>query len=388
MTDRDHEPPATLSRRHWLALALPAMSLPLRAAEPGVSANDLVIGQSITLQAGKNDYGVAVMEGVRTCLDQANAAGGVHQRRIVLRTLDDDNNADQAEANARKLVNELNAFVLFGSIEGGPSTAVMKAAVDLKVPFFGPMAGSPGLRRPHQSLVFPVRAEHREEFRALMSYGRERGMTRVAFLHSDSEVGQAHLANVQTIAKELGMEVVAPIAIKSEVPDAQLDAIVQRLADAQAHLIFNHGSSGIYGRLIQKARAAKATTAFMAINSGSTQLAQKLGPLATGMVFSQVVPSPFSRSSQLSRDYQDSFRRAFPDRPFSYGSLEGWLTARALVMALMATGANPTRQRFIAALESTRLIVSGFALQYAPGDHRGSAFVDLALFTRDQRFMH
>ncbi len=389
MTVRDdHKPRAALSRRQWLALTLPAVAAPSRAAEPGVSATDLVIGQSITLQAGKNEYGVAVMEGVRACLEQTNAAGGVHQRRIVLRTLDDDNNASQAEANARKLVNELNAFVLFGSIEGGPSTAVMKAAVDLKVPFFGPMAGSPGLRRPHQPLVFPVRAEHREEFRALMSYGRERGMTRAAFLHADSEIGLAHLANVQIIAKELGMEIVAPIAIKSEVPDAQLDAIVQRLAASQAHLMFNHGSSGVYGRLIQKARAANATTAFMAINSGSTQLAQKLGPLASGMVFSQVVPSPTSRSTQLSRDYQDSFRKAWPDRPFSYGSLEGWLTARALVLALAATGANPTRQRFVNTLESTRLMVSGFGLQYAPGEHRGSTFVDLALFTRDQRFMH
>ncbi len=388
MTDRDHRAHGALSRRHWLTLALPAVATPLHAAEPGVGAADLVIGQSITLQAGKNDYGVAVMEGVRACIDQANAAGGVHQRRIVLRTLDDDNSAAQAEANARKLVTELGAFVLFGSIEGGPSTAVMKAAVELKVPFFGPMAGSPGLRRPHQPLVFPVRAEHREEFRALMNYGRERGMTKLAFLHSDSEVGLAHLANVQAIGKDLGVEVVAPIAIKSEVDDAQLDAVVRRLAAAQAHLMFNHGSSGVYARLIQKARAAGSTIHFMAINSGSTQLAHKLGPLASGMVFSQVVPSPVSRSTQLSRDYQDSFRKAWPGRPFSYGSLEGWLTARALVAALAATGANPTRQRFVAALENTRLTVSGFSLQYGPDDHRGSTFVDLSMFTRDQRFMH
>lgn len=156
MTDRDHRAHGALSRRHWLTLALPAAATPLQAAEPGVGATDLVIGQSITLQAGKNDYGVAVMEGVRACIDQANAAGGVHQRRIVLRTLDDDNSAAQAEANARKLITELGAFVLFGSIEGGPSTAVMKAAIELKVPFFGPMAGSPGLRRPHQPLVLCV----------------------------------------------------------------------------------------------------------------------------------------------------------------------------------------------------------------------------------------
>jgi ABC-type branched-subunit amino acid transport system substrate-binding protein len=372
-----------------LGLALAASALPGLAAEPGIGASEIIIGQNITLQAGKNDYGVAVMDGIRACLDQANAAGGVHRRKIVLRILDDNNSSTQAEANARQLVTELGAFVLFGSIEGGPSTAVMKAAIELNVPFFGPMAGSPGLRRPHQPLVFPVRAEHREEFRALLKYGRERGMTRVAFLHSDSDVGLAHLANVQLISKEFGMEVVAPFAIKSEVSDAELDAIVTRLTASQAHLMFNHGSSGVYERLIRKARSVVGlSTAFMAINSGSTQLAQKLGPLASGMVFSQVVPSPFSRSTQLARDYQDSFRKTWPDKAFSYGSLEGWLTARALVAALTAAGPNPSRQRFVAALHENRIAVSGFALHYAPGEHRGSTYVDLAIFTRDQRFMH
>lgn len=380
-------PCAHWTRRSMMVLA--ACGLAARAAaEPGVSASEIVIGQNITLQAGKNDYGVAVMDGIRACLDQTNAAGGVHGRRIVLRTLDDNNSSAQAEANARKLVNEQGAFVLFGSIEGGPSTAVMKAAVELNVPFFGPMAGSPGLRRPFQSMVFPVRAEHREEFRALLRYGRERGMTRVAFLHSESEVGQAHLANVQLIAKELGMEVVAAVTIKSEVDDAQVDAIVRRLAAAQAQLMFNHGSAGIYERVIRKARNAGVATSFMAINSGSTQLAQKLGPLAAGMVFAQVVPSPFSRGTQLARDYQDSFSKAWPDKPFSYGSLEGWLTARALVAALTATGPNLSRQRFVAALQDNRVVISGFPLYYGANEHRGSTFVDLAMFTRDQRFLH
>jgi len=100
------------------------------------------------------------------------------------------------------------------------------------------------------------------------------------------------------------------------------------------------------------------------------------------------VPSPFSRSTQLSRDYQDSFRKAWPDKPFSYGSLEGWLTARALVATLTAAGPNLSRQRFVAALLERPIAVSGFQLHYTMNEHRGSSFVDLAMFTRDQRFMH
>ena len=125
-----------------------------------------------------------VLDGVASYLKIANEQGGVHGRQIVLKTVDDDNSGSKAEANARALVEQEKVFILFGSIEGGPSTAVMKAAVDLKVPFFGPMAGSPTLRRPHQPLVFPVRSEHRDEFRTLLQHAKSIGITRAAFVRS------------------------------------------------------------------------------------------------------------------------------------------------------------------------------------------------------------
>ena len=42
----------------------------------------------------------------------------------------------------------------------------------------------------------------------------------------------------------------------------------------------------------------------------------------------------------------------------------------------------------MAALRERPIVVSGFPLLYTADEHRGSTFVDLALFTRDQRFLH
>ena len=153
---------------HRLFASCMALTLHCALAADGVSPRQLLIGQNITLQGGKNDYGMAVQDGIQSYLAAINTRGGVNGRQIVLKTLDDDNKGNLAEANARQLVEQDKVFILFGSIEGGPSTAVMKAAVDLKVPFFGPVAGSPTLRRPHQPLVFPVSGAHREEVRALL----------------------------------------------------------------------------------------------------------------------------------------------------------------------------------------------------------------------------
>ena len=360
----------------------------LAHARDGVSADKIVIGQSITLQDGKNDYGNAVQAGVQTYLKSVNSRGGVNGRQIVLKTLDDDNKTDKAEANALQLVEKDKVFMLFGSIEGGPSTAVMKAANKLSVPFFGPMAGSPTLRRPFQPLVFPVRAEHREEFKALIAQAKDLSMGKVAFLRSDSEVGAQHLANVKQICAELGAELVADLPFKGDITDAQIDKLVQQAEQAGAQMVLNHGSSGIYEAFIRKARAKGVRMTFYGVNSGSTQLVKHLGELAHGMVFSQVVPSPWERKTSITREYQDEFARARPSEEFSYGSLEGYITAKALVMALRLAGPNPTRDGFLAALDGARLDLNGLKIVYASDLHQGLGFVDLSIVTRESRFRH
>lgn len=378
----------TMSRRRAGA-AIGGALLPglAGAAAPGVSEREIVIGQSITLQGGRNDYGVAALDGVKLALDRANAAGGVAGRRIVLRTLDDENNPSKAAQNAQRLVAE-GAFILFGSLEGGPSTAVATVAADSRVPLFGPMAGSPNLRRPHQDLVFPVRAEHRDEFRALIAYGRTLGLTTLAFFHADSDVGRTHLANVQALAREAGLQLVLALPFKSSLDDAGLDAMAAEIARAGPGLCFNHGSASLYGRLVARVKRAGGRTLMMAVNSGSTEMARTLGPLAHGMVFTQVVPSPWERKHAITREYRAAAEAAPGSVPPGYGALEGFVTAKALVLALQAAGRTLTREGFVAALQDASFDLGGLRLRYRRGDHEGSRFVDLALFSREGRFLH
>ncbi|MBP6494440.1 MAG: ABC transporter substrate-binding protein [Rhodoferax sp.] len=358
------------------------------AAETGVSDTEIVLGMDLALQGGKNNYGVAAAQGMKLYFDGVNASGGINGRKIVQRILDDDNKAANAEANARKLVQD-GAFILFSAIDGGPSTAVMKVASELKVPFFGPMAGPPILRRPHQPLVFPVRAEHKDEFRALMAWGKNTGIKTVGFLHADTEVGRTHLENVRLAAKDLGMEVSMAIPFKGDETDAQVGVMAKAIADKQPGMFINHGSAGFYTKLITTAKKAGARTTFMAVNSGSSQIAKGLGPLAYGMVFSQVVPSPWERKREIAREYQDAARKASPNPEFNYGALEGYMTAKVLAMALRSIPPKElSRASLVKALYSGPFDVGGLVVRFEPGNHEGSHFVDLSIVSREGRFIH
>jgi branched-chain amino acid transport system substrate-binding protein len=236
--------------------------------------------------------------------------------------------------------------------------------------------------------VFPVRAEHRDEFRALMAWGQRTGLKSVGFFHADSDVGRAHLENVKIAATELGMNVALTLPFKGDVNDAQLDAMAGQIAATQPDMVFNHGSAGVYAKLIAKARKTRIKTTFMAVNSGSTQLAAELGPLAHGMVFAQVVPSPWERKHGISREFQEAMAKSRPGVALSYGGLEGYVTAKALVLALQASGKMPTRAGFAATLERSSFDLGGMTVRYSNQSHDGSRFVDLSMFSRDDRFIH
>ena len=386
--DTPHPAPRP-TRRSLLALlagTLLAAGPAFAQAEPGITPTEIQIGQNITLMGGRNLYGLEVLAGMKALLDEVNRSGGVAGRKVLLRTLDDENDPARAEANARQLVKD-GAFILFGSVEGGPSTAVMSVANDLKVPFFGPVAGSPGMRRPQQPLVFVVRAEHRDEFRALVQHGQRVGLKRVALFHADSAGGREHLANVQKIAADLGVGFGGGVPYKNNITDAQLDAAVKQLDEQKVDLVINHGSAPLYERFIRRARAAGSRISFWGVNSGSSPMAAALGPLAHGMVFAQVVPNPWAGKTALVREYQLNYRKALPDTPFSYGSLEGYATAKTLVLALRAAGKQPTRASLLATLQNFDADLGGLTVRYRKGDHTGSSFVDLALVSRDGRFV-
>jgi branched-chain amino acid transport system substrate-binding protein len=104
-------------------------------------------------------------------------------------------------------------------------------------------------------------------------------------------------------------------------------------------------------------------------------------------VFAQVIPNPWSGKTLISREYQKSFAAKHPQREFSYGSLEGYLTAKALVAALKLAGSQPTRSTFVDRLHGATIDLGGFSVQYLDGDHRGSKYVDIALVRSDGKFL-
>jgi ABC-type branched-subunit amino acid transport system substrate-binding protein len=126
-----------------------------------------------------------------------------------------------------------------------------------------------------------------------------------------------------------------------------------------------------------------------------TEREDSAGRLYTkGLVNAQVVPSYDTTSLSGVVAYREAMDQWNPDLPsgaedsyeisrYSFASLEGYLNARVIGIALQRAGANPTRELFKQALESldTLDLGIGATISFGPGRHQG---LDTVYFNRVQ----
>jgi ABC-type branched-subunit amino acid transport system substrate-binding protein len=376
--------------RNAVRQALAALAALLGLAPAGVPAQGtpIVLGQTIALTGGPSEHGKAVRAGAQLYFDKVNRDGGVGGRKIALRTLDDGGDSKRAAQNTAQLIDDDKVTALFGGIEGGPCVASMKVAAEKRVPLVACMAGSPELREPFQRYVFPVRAAHYDEFARLIDIATTYGHRSFAFLYSDSDTGRQHLANVRKLLAARGLELAAPIALSGKPEPAK---IAQALKAQAIDAMFNHGSYAVYAEIITESKKLGLQTQFMAVNSGAQQMVRLLGKQAAGIIFTQVVPYPWTGVPAVVKEFRDAAGAQSPAAEVSFSALEGYVSAKVMVEALRrAGGARKAieRETLVAALESMgRYDLGGMEVSFTPLAHRGSEFVDIVVVASDGRFV-
>ena len=109
---------------------------------------------------------------------------------------------------------------------------------------------------------------------------------------------------------------------------------------------------------------------------GTEQLVAELGPDARGIGISQVMPYPWNDIVPMVRDYQ---KLVGSKGGYSYYGIEAYAMARVTVDALKRAGKDLTREKYMAALESTSLDMGGLKVAYSATNRQGSRFVELTV---------
>lgn len=342
----------------------------------------IVLGQSAALTGPSGQLGLQFQEGAKLYFDQYNAQG---RRAIELRTLDDGYDPERCAANTRKFIAD-DVFALFGYIGTPTSLAALPLVTQARLPFFAPFTGAEALRQPFNRLVFHVRASYNDETAVITRHLSNLGLQKIAVFHQNDSYGKAGLDGM---TKALAEQQLKPAAVATvERNSVDVDAAVKAIVASNPQAVVQITAYSASAAFIRAARKAGYGGKFYNLSFVGTQaLADELGKEAEGVVVSQVMPSPFQTTKQISREFQEAIKKAGSKIKPNYSSLEGFLAARVFAEGLRRAGDKPSRDALISSLESVGSQVSGYALAFSNGSHAGSRFVEMSMLTADGRVL-
>lgn len=359
------------------------------SAEPGVTNDTVVFGQSADFSGPLKGYGSNLRKGIELAFAQVNATGGVHGRKPVLRAMDDGYDPDRALENVRNLVRGGEVFALVGAVGTPTSKLSERIARGGQVPFVGPATGTGFLRESTRTHVMNIRGSYGNEAQALVDHFARSGLIKNCALFFQADAyGQAmrdalgaalarHSASIQTFASY-------------ERTTGDVSEAIRVISDAQPSLVFMAGTPKATADFLKGVRAVGLDSQFATISFvNGNEFASHAGKDGAGVVISQIVPIPTSQGSELVRTYRATLNRFDPDTKPDFSHLEGYIIGMTVCKVLAEAGRYPTRETFLAAVfgRPTTLTIGDLTLKFGPGNNTGTSSVYLSQLSADGRFV-
>ena len=355
--------------------------------EVGITANSVIVGQSAAFTGPAKELGIEMRAGVQTYFDQVNKSGGVHGRKLVLKSLDDGYEATRAAANTKTLINQDGAFALLGYVGTPTSEASKPIFTEARVPFVGAFTGAELLRAPFNRYIFNVRASYYDETEAIVNLLANLGLTRIAVFYQNDSYGKAGLTGVERAMAKRNMKIAATGTVERNT--TEVAAAVKDISKIEPQAVVMISAYKSVAAFVTAMKKGGSNPQFMNVSFvGTKALATELGESGRGVGISQVVPFPWNLSAPVVKEYQKNLVAHAGNDNFNFSSLEGYIAAKVFVEGLRRAGPQPTREGFITALETLRdFDVGGFNVTYTPTDHNGSKFIELTVIGREGKIL-
>jgi branched-chain amino acid transport system substrate-binding protein len=372
--------------RYLVVLLAAAVFSPWCAAESGVTANRILLGQAAVFSGPAAQLGIQMRNGIKAYFESVNERGGVHGRRLELISEDDRYEPSVAPSASKKLIEEHRVFALLGYVGTPTGAAHLPVTTQARVPLVGMFTGAEILRVPFNRYVFHVRASYYDETEKIVEQVVATGGQRISVFYQADAYGEAGRKGTEIALTKRGMKVHSNGTVERNT--LKVDEAVKTIHGSEPDAIVMVGAYAACAEFIKQMRKAGSGATFYNVSFvGSKALADALGSEGSGVAISQVVPFPWGTSVPVVKEYQQLAKKAgFAD--YNFSAMEGFLTAKVMVEALRRTGKNPTREGLVDALEKMQDVdLGGFYVGYSPKNHAGSKFVDLTIIGRNGKFL-
>ena len=355
-------------------------------------AAELLIGRIGSLKSPiSSPSTTAAAEGFDLYLKRVNDAGGINGRKLRVVFRDDEFKPPMVITSANELIEKENVVALV-SLQGTPGTAGLikeNVLTASQIALIGPFTGDAKVLS--AANVFPLRSTYEDEIAALARQMKAVGQKRIAYFYYNISQGPLFAPTFEKIVKDAGLEYVGAVGFDINPAEAaQVQLIKQaaaKVAALKADAVFTFAVGPSFSMAMQALLEAtgKGVTRYTFSINNWEGLVKKIGEQeASGVVFSQAVPYPYSNNRQIVREYQADIKKLAPEQKVNFAGLEGYMTAKVLVEALKRSGTNPSREKVLNALQSLgRFDLGDHIVNYSANQRRVEPAVDVTIISRE-----
>jgi branched-chain amino acid transport system substrate-binding protein len=312
---------------------------------PGVSADEITIGQLSSLTTPAAAFYGLHQAGFKARIDKLNDDGGIGGRQVVIETADDAADINRATAAARELVEQQDAFAIMvaSSVIAGPASYLSDEGIPVVGYNVNPEWGT-------YDNMFGYSGSNSPEPTATTTGGEfltQQGVERLAILGYAQTSAQAAAEGMQESFEAAGGEVVYN-STDAPIGNAEWTA--------QAEEIASSGADGLYlpiqtqnalaaAAAVRQAGADLTVTLFPAGYSPTTL--EQAGDTAEGVYFSMDFV-PLELDLPAHQEMLDGLEQYAPDTPPAQEVVVGWIIGDLLIRGIQEAGEDcPTREAFI-----------------------------------------
>ncbi|MGA2893263.1 MAG: ABC transporter substrate-binding protein [Xanthobacteraceae bacterium] len=213
------------------AFAAAAMTPFGAAAAQAQAGEPITIGFISELSGPYSFFGTSCKQGLEFAEKKIAAEGGVLNRPLTFKIMDDQTNPAQAVAAARSLDVQDNVLALTGPTSSDIALAIYGYAEQNKVPFVVPVAAFAQLTKPGTKYTFRVEPDAVGwGYAAAKFVAAQKAGAKLALMYTDNALARAITAGIKYQAEKENVSIVADILF----PQGSNDATVQAAQVAAA----------------------------------------------------------------------------------------------------------------------------------------------------------
>ncbi len=348
----------------------------------GVTAISIKIGSPTDLSGNLAIWGVPATTGQRMRFDEANAAGGIHGRKIEFIVEDSQYQMPNAVKATNKLLNVDNIFLMGGAMGTPMNIAGMPRMFEADVPNLFPISAAVQMYEPLHPMKFSYFVSYRDQARAGMVYMVEKHDIKSVCLQAQAnDYGAEVEVGFHQAVEELGLDVAYVGRHKRAETDFTGTVTAIKNSGCELLVLGPFVTDAIL--LYSSARDAGWDAPIIGnMVSYVPEVAHASDSRTEGLytVASFYMP-PFKSAEPDSWEAQwyARYLELFDEEPAAQ-SIIGYVIADLTVRALEAAGPDLTTEKVLAALETIRNYEDPFggpSLTFSPTKHQGGDYLYL-----------